>query len=149
MITIDSDHINYVDQELVNQGKAIAVNYGDPRYQGDAYYAKGHHPRSAWARYIWLGWRNRASALGMKHGGRFSKEDPIRTWGDPLASRDNPGIFIMNRSGLWQIKETRNVFFGLLALGRNYGYKVNNTTSEPDSPAMCIYIPVSFKRAKK
>lgn len=145
----DGRHLNYVDDEIIGKGQGYAVRYGDINYKGDCYYAKGHHPRSAWARYIWLGWRNRASALGMYHGGRFRKEDPIRIWGNPSPTRANPGIMIMNRGDLWQIKETRIVFFGLLALGRNYGYKVNNTESEPDSPAMCIYIPFSFKIAKK
>ena len=28
------------------------VPYGHESYTGDAYYAKGHHPRSFWARYV-------------------------------------------------------------------------------------------------
>ena len=44
------------------------VPYGHESYTGDAYYAKGHHPRSFWARYVWLGWRNRASKLAEKLG---------------------------------------------------------------------------------
>ena len=49
-------------------GVPNCVPYGHESYTGDAYYAKGHHPRSFWARYVWLGWRNRASKLAEKLG---------------------------------------------------------------------------------
>ena len=50
-----------------NPGERV-YTYDDPAYTGDAYYATGHHPRSYWARYIWLGWRNRASKLSLDLG---------------------------------------------------------------------------------
>lgn len=50
------------------RGVPNCVPYGHESYTGDAYYAKGHHPRSFWARYVWLGWRNRASKLAEKLG---------------------------------------------------------------------------------
>jgi hypothetical protein len=39
-------------------GATLVLPYTDPRYGGDAYYAPGHHPRSFWARYVWLAFRN-------------------------------------------------------------------------------------------
>ena len=29
-----------------------------PEARAQCYWAEGHHPRSRWARYVWLGWRN-------------------------------------------------------------------------------------------
>lgn len=61
-------------------------------FKGNAYYAKAP-PRSFWARYVWLGWRNRASAfaeyLGYKYKpGEFENRVVLgnphtsRTWAD-------------------------------------------------------------------
>ena len=44
------------------------MSHSDPRYGGDCYYARGHHPRSFWARYVWVGLRNRASQLSKDLG---------------------------------------------------------------------------------
>lgn len=148
-ITASGEHLNYTDWVLINGGMGRAVFYGDPDYKGDCYYAKGHHPRSRWARWIWLGWRNRASALGMKLGGKFDNLIPTTTYGKISTGRDDPAATVYNRDGLWQIKENRVLFFGLIAMNRNFGYKVNNTDSEPNSPAMCIFIPFAFKGIKK
>lgn len=61
-------------------------------YKKNAYYAKAV-PRSFWARYVWLGWRNRASRLGAELGYLYKdKEFSERsTLGDPLVGRDKPG----------------------------------------------------------
>jgi len=59
-----------------------AVPYTDPAYGGDAYYAPGHHPRSWYARWIWLAFRNVAS--GRMLVGPTVSERPI------LLARANP-----------------------------------------------------------
>jgi len=59
-----------------------AVPYTDPAYGGDAYYAPGHHPRSWWARWIWLAFRNVASKRMLI--GPVVSERPI------LLARANP-----------------------------------------------------------
>lgn len=138
-----------VDKEMVKAGDAVAVSYADPYYSGGSYYAKGHHPRSRWARWIWLGWRNRASALAMKLGGRFDPVIWTTIYGKISTGRTDEALTVYTRDGLWQIKETRVVFFNMLSMNRNFGYKVNNTDSEPNSPAMCIFIPFAFKGIKK
>lgn len=73
----------------------LSVSYDDPRYTGDAYYAKGHNPRSFWARYIWLGWRNRASKLSLD-GGVDIIDVPTIVINDPRDySTASPGYFIL------------------------------------------------------
>jgi hypothetical protein len=61
-------------------------------YNKNAYYAKAV-PRSFWARYVWLGWRNRASRLGESLGYQYKGTEFADrvTLGNKLVSRDIPG----------------------------------------------------------
>jgi len=81
--------------------------YDDPLYDGDAYYAKGHHPRSFWARWIWLGFRNRATKASFDVG--INSTEPAIT----VAEGDG---WTIKRSGkLWEVFSLRNgvrVYYG-------------------------------------
>lgn len=83
------------------------IRYDDPLYDGDAYYAKGFHPRSFWARYVWVGLRNRASMLSVKLG-RDVTARPVVVSGDPAIHRHGPyGHFVLRHGDTFHYKSIR------------------------------------------
>lgn len=116
--------------------------YLDPNYTGDAYYAPGHHPRSFWARYVWLGWRNRASAFLTRYA--VQPKEPITlVAGDADASRSKIGFFVLRSGDLWQCKEFSP--FGPFVKIKNVGYKLDVARGDPTQPCLPVYIPFSLK----
>jgi uncharacterized membrane protein len=55
----------------------------------NCYWAPGHHPRSRWARYVWIGLRNRASWPAWRLGYRKRAGDAEHRWssGNPDAGK--------------------------------------------------------------
>lgn len=145
----DGTCLNQVDKKIVEAGEGIAIPYFDERYTGDAYYAEGHHPRSKRARYVWMGWRNRASAFAQEQGLPMRLDQPLRRWGTENPQRLNPGSEFLNCDGLWQFREVREVFFKKLTYVRNLGFKINNTFGEQKPHAMVVWIPSSIKGGAK
>lgn len=88
----------------------LQVKYDDPRYGGDAYYAKGHSPRSFWARYVWLGWRNRASQASFDVG-----VDVIEK---PTTKYEADGVTISQAGNLWNLESTKD------KIRVHYGWKL-------------------------
>jgi hypothetical protein len=126
------------------------------------YYAKGKHPRSAAARYIWLGQRNRASKLAHDLGPERSQD--LGHWGDDQTSGDHPGVLVRRMGDHYEIFAIKHIqirdlrlrlpLFGtvLLLRGRTlvvrtrYGYKIGNTVGpRPSARAMVVTIPFSVK----
>ena len=136
-----------VDMAVVERGEAIALPYFDPRYTGDAYYAKGHHPRSAWARFIWLGFRNRASALAQSQGESFDPKVTPTVWSKGDLEKDGEQYKIVYSGGLWNFDQRRKVFFGKFKMRRNVGFKIENAIGEGKDVAMCIYYQFALKGA--
>ncbi len=132
--------LNYPDE---SQGQVI--HYGDHRYTGDSYYCKGHHPRSKWARWVWLGWRNKASAYAQVLGEELDLYSEYKRWGTLDSEVNKEGTHFNYCDGLWQMRDYRRVFFGLLCIRRNLGYKVNNAFVEKKSSAMVTWIPFSLR----
>ena len=113
-----------------------------PEARETCYYAKGHHPRSAAARYIWLGQRNRASKLAHDLGPERSQD--IEQWGDPETSGDHPGILVRRMGEHYEIFGITKI--GPFTLRTRYGYKIGNTVGpRPSSRAMVVTIPFSIK----
>lgn len=99
------------------------------------YWAKGHHPRSFYARWVWLGLRNRASALSQVMG--TSADGELVVW-------SGPGWSITRVGNVWR-------YFELLPCGPvlirlHYGYKVPRIRGEQRAPV--IAIGFSLRRAK-
>ena len=118
----------------------IMLSYSDPAYAGDAYYAEGHHPRSYWARYIWVGLRNRASQLSVDKG-RDVAARPICISGSADISRTRPGHFLLKQGDTYHYKSFRNI--GPFCLIRSYGYKLEYALYRPEGqygrvPAVAI-----------
>ena len=88
------------------------------------YWANGHHPRSRWARFVWLGLRNRASWLAAQLGVKSDLSAPVQCWGNTDAGRDIEGWYLLENSGAYQFFRTQRI--GKLCLRTNYGYKVNH-----------------------
>lgn len=119
--------------------------YYDADYKGDAYYCKGHHPRSWYARYIWLGWRNRASQLSVDLGVDVT-ERPVCISGSPAVGRSNPGHFLLKQGRLYHYKAFRKL--GPVVVIRSYGCKLEYALNGNLGRAPYVAIGRSFKGAK-
>lgn len=98
--------------------------YWNPNYYGHTYYADAM-PRSDWARYVWLGLRNRGSWLKQKLGCTWGPTDNAtrKTWGDAEVGRDREGCQVNFCAGRYQLYIVRRLG-SRLCLRINYGYKV-------------------------
>lgn len=127
---------------------AHLYSYDDPLYGGDAYYAEGHHPRSFWARYVWVGLRNRASQLSVKYGVEVA-ERPVCISGDPAIHRNGPyGHFVLAHQGRYHYKSMRRL--GPLVVIRSYGHKLEIPfkSASGTGRAAAVAIGRSLKRWK-
>jgi len=115
-----------------------AVSYADPEYTGDAYYCLGHHPRSFYARFVWLGLRNRASKLSQMLGFKHAPDAPVQEWGGKN----------------WQITEVAGAYryrdaipLGPVYIKLHYGYKVPQYADR--DTANLVAIGFSLKKAER
>ena len=130
------------------KGVPNCIQYFHPDYTGDAYYAEGHHPRSPWARFIWNGIRNRASASALNAGPLTDTSD-VQTFGDKDTSKSHPGVYV-HRMGLhWQLYVCEKTFFGLFVIRRNVGFKINNALYSEKPRASVVHITWSLLRARE
>lgn len=125
----------------------VAVPYTDPAYTGDAYYATGHHPRSFHARWVWLGLRNRASALAVMLGRKLTPAEfqDADTWGDESIGKTKEGWCVRRNGPLYQLYIIRKI--GPLCLRVHYGHKLNHARIW-GRPAMVVNISASLVRWK-
>lgn len=77
--------------------------YDDEMYDGKAYYAKRLHPRGYVARWVWLGVRNRASALSQQLG-REVVEYPQVLSGARNLDSGTEGHFLLRAGDSYQFK---------------------------------------------
>lgn len=120
--------ITWEDYNAALARGAYRYTYDDPLYHGDAYYAKGHHPRSFWARYVWVGLRNRASQLSADMG-EDVHERPTVLSGAVGIGASTEGHFLLHSGDLYHYKSVRKV--GSFALIRSYGYKLEIVRNSP------------------
>ncbi len=122
----------------------LAIAHSDPAYGGDCYYAKGHHPRSFLARYIWLGWRNRASLMSLELGEPVTAT-PVLISGSMAIHRGGPyGHFLLKHEDCYHYKSIR-LWHGW-ALTRSYGYKLEIAYRMGRETAAAVAIGRSLKR---
>lgn len=145
-VLVDGKWIDYHDVgdwEAV-QGN-LMVTYDDPRYEGDAYYAKGHHPRSFWARYVWVGLRNRATKLALDLGRKV--EAPINVISGSLdISTGNPGHFLLQSGDTYHYKtfEPVSLFGKRLMRIRSYGYKLEIVKKSPKEGDVAAVVAIGW-----
>ena len=133
-------------------GVTNCVPYSDPSYTGDAYYAPGHSPHSFWARYVWLGLRNRCSKLSEILGYDMTPEvDADREfWGDPKTSSDMPsyeGWWLSRAGGAYHFYMVKRLGSKLIRI--NMGYKVWLENVFKVKTANVVFIPFSQKDWKE
>ena len=130
-------------------GDPDCIPYTHPDYKGDAYYCKGRHPRSFMARYVWLGWRNRASKLAFDQGVELTKVDlqQVKTWGDVEVDKGKEGWLIREVKGIYEVYQITN---GSKFVKRTrYGYKIGNSINYGAEKAMLSTVGISYKKRKK
>lgn len=115
-----------------------------PEARAACYWAEGHHPRSRWARYIWLGWRNRASKLAHDLGAPSGA--PIALWGDEKVGRSHAGVCVYRMGDCWQIMVVDR--WGPFVVRRNVGWKINNVRDNQHTVANITWLPWSLLRWK-
>lgn len=124
------------------------IGYSDPRYEGDAYYARGHHPRSWYARWIWLAWRNVRSGEAERTG-ITPVQRPARIAGtahEPTTSAE--GVELWSDGANYSLLATRRL--GPLCLRTNIGPKLGQAAEREELGTVAVSgIWVSFKRWKE
>lgn len=116
-----------------------------PEIRAACYYAPGHHPRSFYARWVWLGLRNRASALAVSLGKSIPTYDLLSdadTWGDPATNRNHAGWLVLRNGPVYQLIIVKRISSGL-CLRVNYGHKLNLVRAHGREVAMVINISIS------
>ena len=115
-----------------------------PEARAQCYWAEGHHPRSRWARYVWLGWRNKASKLAKDLGAPIGA--PIAFWGDEKVGRAHPGVCVYRMGDAWQIMAVEKK--GPFIVRRNVGWKINNVLHNQHTVANVTWITWSLLKWK-
>lgn len=128
-------------------------SYDDPLYAGTAYYAPGHHPRSFWARYVWVGLRNRASQLSVDLGTNVAARPIIISGSLDINRHDKPGHFLLKDGSSYQFKSIQPTrILGLrCAVIRSCGYKLEIALMRPPGAygrVAAVAIGYSLKRWK-
>ena len=93
------------------------------------YWAPGHHPRSFYARWVWLGLRNRASALSQALG--TSADGPAIIYNGPTWTITRVGT-------AWRYFELLPLGGTGLAIRMHCGYKVPRLPGEAKAAAVSI-----------
>lgn len=134
--------------EAARPGEHV-YRYDDPLYDGKAYYCKRLHPRGFVARWVWVGCRNRASALSVSLGVDVS-ERPVCISGSTDIGRAKPGHFLLKCGDTYHYKSFRH--WGALCLIRSYGAKLEYALYRPEGQfgrVPHIAIGRSYKGGKK
>ena len=127
-----------------------------PEVRSLAYYAQGHHPRSFWARYVWLGFRNRASNASYLEGFEMTPElrASHRMIGDSQVGemkdgKQVMGTLIRNCGPYYEVYHLKDL--GNKVQRTRFGYKIGNAMgNDPElTRAMVVGIGFSYKRKKK
>jgi hypothetical protein len=127
-----------------------------PEVRALAYYAEGSHPRSFWARYKWLGYRNRASNASYLEG--FEMTPELRAShrmigdmhvGEMKDGQQVMGTLIRNCGPYYEVFRMKDL--GNKVQRTRFGYKIGNAMgNDPElTRAMVVGIGFSYKRKKK
>ena len=92
------------------------------------YWAQGHHPRSFYARWVWLGLRNRASNASVMLGKQPDYTQELKIYGDPATENGHSGWRLAVLGNLVRFYVCRKI--GPFCLRVHYGYKIGS----PDGP---------------
>lgn len=137
------DYHDVIDWEAVKD--CPKSSYDDPGYGGDAYYSKGHHPRSRWARYVWVGLRNRATKLALDLGAAVDRPIEVISGGLDLGTSQE-GHFLLKCGDIYHFKSSERIqFFGARARIRSYGYKLEIALKSPDQSQRVAVVAIGWR----
>lgn len=124
-----------------------AIGYSDTRYEGDAYYARGHHPRSWFARWVWLAWRNVRAGLAQRNGIEPAQRPALIAGTEQEPSTQFEGAQLWSDGSNYQLLATRRL--GLLCLRTNIGPKLGQAAGRDELGRVAVSgIWLSIKRWK-
>lgn len=109
------------------------------------YWAKGHHPRSFYARWVWIGLRNRCSMGAIMLGKKISDYE-TKTYGDLLTENGHSGHLLTVVDSTYRYYSITKL--GPFCIRTNYGYK--NAQKNVYGPAIpFVAIAFSLKKWKE
>lgn len=117
----------------------------DPAINERNYWAKGRSPRSFWSRFVWLGLRNRASALAADLGVPMRADAQREVWGDPETSSRHEGWVLYGSDGAYQLYIQKRAFGAQFRY--NWGFKLWAAAGGREY-APVVNTTISFKRRK-
>lgn len=142
-VGINGDRFYWVLDPNTGKGVPLPIPVEDtPEARALCYWAEGHHPRSFWARFVWLGLRNRASKLAEMLGYRYSDDEMLQThtiWGDPEVGRSKEGWVVFNFKDNYQLYMVKKL--GPVCIRINYGFKL---WSSPPADRYSMVVGISF-----
>lgn len=145
-VSLNGDYHEWVVDPVTGIGARIPAPLQETAAQkARCYYAKGHAARSRWARWIFIGIRNRGSLYAFKLGPEAS--NPIEFFGDLSTGKDHEGVVVWRMGPHWQIYATSK--FGPFCIRRNMGVKISNVYKHGAKRAMVVKIPFSILGWKK
>lgn len=129
------DDVNGVDYHGVKFSRGPVPLEDTPEARAKNYYAFGLHPRHNLARYVWLGWRNKASNYAKMLGPVIDREAHLTTYEWNNGEYDHVTFYFKN--GYWQMMMVKKYWKFLLK--RNLGYKVNNVYGDLTNQVQVTY----------
>lgn len=147
--SINGDEFRWVD------GKALPVSLSpdDQEAIASCYWAPGHHPRSYWARFVWLALRNRGKWAYQKEV-PFPPEQEPELWGTPGITRGLPtvtGWQVRCLGGYWQMNAVLPWKFGRYH-EPNWGWKVGlwrlRVLTNGYSRVMCVGVNLKLRKPR-
>lgn len=99
----------------------VPLDENNQEVKDGCYWSKGNHPRSFWARYVWLGFRNRASKGALMLGKDYLRDTPI-IYGDPLTENGHAGFKLVKVGPNFRLYIIKK--WGPFAYRFNWGFKV-------------------------
>ena len=129
------------DNEVSINGDVGMVPYDkNNRWALDkCYWAKGHHPRSFYARFIWLGIRNRATYPTWKLGYRQQSSDIVQSW-------RSGNVHSGDGWSLHRVGPKYRFRYAKAPIRIHYGYKVGGMAWE--APGNVVAIGFSLRKFK-
>lgn len=147
-ISINGDKSDWALDENGKQYRLPLPLEDTPRVREFCYYAKGHHGRSFYARWIWLGWRNRASKYAFDRGPEATPEllADVEYWGDPLTNNGHEGVLVRRMGPHFEVYAAQRK--GSKCYRTRYGCKIGNVILFGAARAMLTGNGVSIQKWK-
>lgn len=148
-ISMNGDNLRWIEDPNGVLYDGIRYSYEEapledtPEERAKCYYAKGHHRRSKYARYVWLGLRNRASKYALDIGKELSRDK----FPDKYIYRDGKGtvIELWTLDDWWQIT-TSEPFLKYFKKKTNMGLKINIFDTDLREKAIIVHKPFAYVR---